>query len=88
MWIKVLINLINNLKERCNNCNKTSEYELTYIDVNDTVVCNECYELLNYGTCENCSNVMFRDDMNEFNDDLYCDNCINDVIEANNEKNV
>ena len=62
---------------RCINCGELVEEDL--IDTVGGLVCQDCFDN-EYGYCGECDRVHHLDNMIWFNDNLYCDDCYNEVV--------
>lgn len=47
-------------------------------DTSDGLICHECLD--DYGTCDECGRVHHLDNMRLFGDELYCDDCYNELV--------
>lgn len=65
---------------RCSDCGRMVHEDDTYRTYNDEIICPNCEE--DYYTCEECSGLVHRDDVEEYEGYYYCPDCYNNLQRA------
>lgn len=68
----------------CEHCGENVNRTDAYYTQDSDYVCDNCFDRY-YASCEDCGEVMLRNDMFMHEDDLLCENCYNDRIDAETE---
>ena len=69
-------------------CRECGEYvhrdDVYYVEEGDYYICQDCYED-DYATCTDCGEIFKYEDMQEYDDELYCPHCYKKAVKEEEE---